>query len=119
MTWHSVMFRARGSTLDPGITAVGLFLRDDAGQPGQWNLDECVGISLSECLCWLPFKISLLFKSWCVHGTIGKVLHEVLLEIIQVLFVKPCILQKDMASLVEMIPKIRKEKKNICFPSHQ
>lgn len=33
-------------------------------------------------MCDLPFKISLLFMSRCVHSTIGKVLHEVLLEII-------------------------------------
>lgn len=43
--------------------------------------------------CSLPFEINLLFMFGCVLSTIRKVLHEVLLKITQVFFMKPCILQ--------------------------
>lgn len=41
----------------------------------------------------LPFEINLLFMFKCVQSTIRKVLHEVLLKISQVLFMKPRILE--------------------------
>lgn len=43
----------------------------------------------------LPFQISLLFMLGRVQSTIRKVLHEVLLEIPQVLLMKPCILETN------------------------
>lgn len=43
----------------------------------------------------LPFQINLLFMFKRVQTTIRKVLHEVLLEISQVLVVKPSILEKE------------------------
>lgn len=43
----------------------------------------------------LPFEINLLFIFKRVQTTIRKVLHEVLLEVSQVLVVKPRILERE------------------------
>lgn len=65
--------------------------------------------------CSLPFKINLLFMFGCVQGTIRKVLHEVLLKIFQVFFIKPCILQTGKFILSKSFKSFSSTKKMIAI----